>query len=106
VSKPLSHWLVDVVDRTTLMAYRDYAQGPDSIISHGNDPVSYAATRGKRSHIGVETTCNLQPEKITFCEEGNAHMEAALDSVLANYRVNAGFGGVAIHDYRAYLILK
>jgi hypothetical protein len=106
VTKPLSHWLVDAVDRTTVMTYRDYAQGPDSIISHGNDPVNYAATIGKRSHIGVETTCNLQPEKITFCEEGNANMEAALASVAANYRVNSGFGGIAVHDYRAYLILK
>lgn len=106
VTKPLSHWLVDAVDRTTVMTYRDYAQGPDSIISHGNDPVNYAATIGKRSYIGVETTCNLQPEKITFCEEGNAAMEAALASVVANYRANSGFGGIAVHDYRAYLILK
>lgn len=106
VTKPLSHWLVDAVDRTTAMTYRDYAQGPDSIISHGNDPVNYAATIGKRSYIGVETTCNLQPQKITFCEEGNAEMEAALASVVANYRANSGFGGIAVHDYRAYLTLK
>jgi hypothetical protein len=105
-TKPLSYWLVDAVDRTTVMTYRDYAQGPDSIIYHGNGPVNYAASVGKRSHIGVETTCNLEPEKITFCEEGNANMEAALGSVVANYRANTGFGGVAIHDYRAYLILK
>lgn len=106
VSKPLTHWLVDTVDRTTLMAYRDYAQGPDSIIAHGNSPVNYAATIGKRAHIAVETTCNLQPEKITFCEEGNAEMQAALDSVVANYRISAGFGGIAIHDYRAYFMLR
>jgi hypothetical protein len=106
VTKPLAHWLVDAVDRTTVMTYRDYAHGPDSIISHGNGPVNYAATIGKRSHIGVETTCNLQPQKITFCEEGNAEMEAALASVAANYRANRGFGGIAVHDYRAYLILK
>jgi hypothetical protein len=106
ISKPLSHWMVDTVDRTTLMAYRDYAQGPDSIIAHANVPVNYAAKIGKRAYVGVETTCNLDPEKITFCEEGNAEMQAALESVAANYRLNTGFGGVAIHDYRAYLILK
>ncbi len=106
VSKPLTHWLVDSVDRTTLMAYRDYAQGPDSIIAHGNNPVNYAATIGKRAHIAVETTCNLQPEKMSFCEEGEAEMQAGLDSVVANYRINAGFGGVAIHDYRAYFLLR
>jgi hypothetical protein len=106
VSKPLTHWMVDTVDRTTLMAYRDYAQGPDSIIAHGNVPVNYAASIGKRAHIAVETTCNLRPEKITFCEEGNAEMQGALDGVIANYRINAGFGGVAIHDYRAFLILR
>lgn len=106
VSKPLTQWLADAVDRTTLMAYRDYAQGPDSIIAHGNVPVNYAATIGKRAHIAIETTCNLKPEKISFCEEGNAEMQAALDSVTANYRTSTGFGGVAIHDYRAYRTLR
>lgn len=100
VTKSLSHWLVDTVDRTTIMSYRDFAFGPDSIIYHASHPVDYAATKGKRVMVSVETICGLEPEKITFCEEGLAEMNAAIDSVYANYRSNTGFGGMSIHDYR------
>lgn len=100
VSKSLSHWLVDTVDRTTLMSYRDYAFGPDSIIFHSNHPVDYAATKGKQVMVSVETTCGLIPEKVSFCEEGLTEMNAAIDSVYSNYKTNTGFGGMSLHDYR------
>lgn len=102
VTRSLSHWMVDATDRTTLMDYRDYSMGEDSIVSHALHPVSYATTRGKRTLVGVETTCKLQPAKVTFCEEGNRHMEAELASVNAYFGANTGYGGLAIHDYANY----
>lgn len=102
VTRTLSQWMVDATDRTTLMDYRDYSSGNDSIISHALHPVSYALARGKRTIVGVETTCNLQPAKITFCEEGNKRMETNLATVRTYFQSNAGFGGLAIHDYANY----
>lgn len=102
VTKTLSHWMVDTTDSTTLMAYRDYALGEDSITSHAAHPVLYAAAQGKRSTVGVETTCNLQPAKITFCEEGNRKMESSLASVSSFFSTTSGYGGTAIHDYGSY----
>jgi hypothetical protein len=102
VTKSLSHWMVDSTDRTTLMDYRDYSSGEDSILSHALHPVSYAAIQRKRTVVGVETTCNVQPTKVTFCEEGNRHMETQLSTVNTYFRPNAGYGGIAIHDYANY----
>jgi hypothetical protein len=102
VSKTLSHWMVDITDRTTLMAYRDYALGEDSISSHAAHPVLYAAAQGKQSMVGVETTCNLQPAKITFCEEGSAKLESSISSVSSYFSTTAGYGGMAIHAYGSY----
>lgn len=106
ITRSLSHWMVDAVDRTTLMAYRDYAMGEDSITSHAAHPISYALSKGKQTMVGVETTCNLDPAKITFCEEGYSRMESNLASVNNYFGSNAGYGGQAIHDYRAFRALK
>lgn len=106
VTRTLSHWMVDTTDTTTLMAYRDYALGADSITSHAEHPISYAVMKGKRSMVGIETTCNLQPTKITFCEEGNARMEAGIATVKSYFGAHAGFGGMAIHDYGNYRKLR
>ncbi len=104
-SKELTKWVIDATDAVTLMSYRDHASAPDGIIDHGAMTVVYAASVGKRATLGVETTCGLDPEKITFCEEGNAFMEAELGKVKSYYGGSAGFNGVAIHDYDAYRIL-
>ncbi|ALK97104.1 hypothetical protein AB595_14170 [Massilia sp. WF1] len=102
VTKTMSQWMVDATDSTTLMDYRDYGLGVDSIESHGMHPISYALSRGKHSTLGVETTCNQELEKITFCEEGRARMETELSMVRSYFQGNAGFGGFAIHDYANY----
>lgn len=102
VTKTLSQWMIDRTDQTTVMAYRDYAEGADSIIDHAAAPIAYAARRGKLSYVGVETTCGLEPEKITFCEERRAGLDIELGKVIAKFSGNEGFGGVAIHDFAGY----
>jgi hypothetical protein len=47
--------LIDIVDNIGIMAYRKFAGGADGIIRHAEDEVSYAAARGKRAYVGVET---------------------------------------------------
>jgi hypothetical protein len=106
VTKTLSHWMVDTTDRTTLMDYRDYALGEDSIVSHALHPANYALSRGKRTVVGVETTCNQEYAKLTFCEQGQARMESELAKVGSYFAVHAGYGGLAIHDYANYRLLK
>ena len=105
VAKTLTQWLIDTSDRTTLMDYRDFANGVDGIIYHADHPVNYAATKGKLSYVGVETNCGLTPEKVTFCEEGRSALDTELGIAKSNYSCNQGFGGIAIHDYVGYSAL-
>lgn len=109
LSKTLSQWLIEATDRTTVMAYRDVALGADGIVGHAAHPVGYAATLGKLAVVGVETACNAELPKVTFCEEGAAAMQQQLDAVTAYFGAGAsyaGFGGFAIHDYRNFRRLQ
>jgi hypothetical protein len=47
--------LIDIVDNIGIMAYRNFAGGADGIIRHAEDEVAYAASRGKKAYVGVET---------------------------------------------------
>lgn len=103
VTKELTKWVLDKVDRGYIMAYRDFAAGNnDGIIDHATFAVQYGANLGKPVGIGVETLCGLTPLKVTFCEEGNAWMEQELTKVATQYRSSGGFAGLSIHDYKGY----
>jgi len=102
LTRPLSEWVLDLVDRATLMAYRDRADPPDGIIDHVASELTYAAAVSKEIVIGVESNCGLDPEKITFCEEGLAAMDSALYQTLQVYQNNPALKGFAVHDYDGY----
>ena len=53
----------------------------------------------------METVCGLDPEKISFCEEGEAAMETELALTAAHYEGAAAWVGFAIHEYASYLTL-
>ena len=102
VTKPLNQHVQDLADSVTLMAYRDCAVGPDCIIEHVANELAYAESVSKTIVIGVETNCGQDPEKITFCEEGEEVMEQELGLTEAFYRSSPAFDGFAIHYYRSY----
>lgn len=106
MTRPLSEWVADSVDRVVLMDYRDIADGNDGIIAQGATEVAYATNSGKQVVIGVETLCQLDPPKVTFCEEGAAVLDAQLEKVVAANKTKSGFFGIAVHDYKAYAALK
>jgi hypothetical protein len=103
VTRPMSEWVADRADRLVLMDYTDTAAG---ILANGKNEVAYAAKTGKQVVIGVETICGLSPTSVTFCEEGEAAMEAALKTVQATWAGQPGFMGVAVHHYGSYTQLK
>jgi hypothetical protein len=54
--------------------------------------------------IGVETHC-IEPEYITFCEEGTAAMEAEIAATLDHYGDASSLWGIAVHHYAAWAVL-
>lgn len=103
VTRPLSQWVADRVDRMVLMDYRDTAQG---MISMGQAEVAYATSIGREVLLGAETMCGLSPTLVTFCEEGGAKLDATLLAVQAAFAGQTGFGGIGVHHYGSWRALK
>lgn len=53
--RPMSEWIIDVVDNVGIMDYRTVAYGADGVIEHGTNELRYAAEKGKKVFIGLET---------------------------------------------------
>ena len=102
--RALNQHVQDIVDRITIMDYRDFAQGDDGIIYHAQNEISYAEGISKDVTIGVETN-DVEPEKVTFFEEGENVMESELALVEQQYQTSIAFSGFAIHDFAGYRAL-
>jgi hypothetical protein len=99
----LSDWLADASDRLTLMDYVDHAAG---IIAGAEHEIAYADSAGREVIVGVETLPDLDPESVTFAEEGEAAMESALAETAARYGARPSWFGIAIHHYATYTAMK
>jgi hypothetical protein len=53
--RPLSQWILDIVDNIGIMDYRTEAYGADGVITHAQDELYYASKKGKTVFIGLET---------------------------------------------------
>ena len=102
-SRTLNAYVADIADVTVVMAYRDVAAGPDGILEHTAGELAAGPTL-----IAVETV-GLGPDpvsdKLSFWEEGQAHLEAELDVIAKTLRRNGNLAGFAIHDEPAYRLL-
>ena len=92
-----------------LMAYRDKATGSNGTIEIARGEIEYAAKNAPRVPvwIGQETLdVTGDPPSITFYQEGETALEEALAQIDAAYQKVPSFGGVAIHHYASYRVLK
>ncbi|MGP4108131.1 hypothetical protein [Virgibacillus sp. L01] len=101
-SMPLSDHVMDTVNSVALMAYRDFAEGRDSITYHIEHEMEYASKNGVKAVVGVETQYLEPYEKVSFFEEGEAYMNEQLEIVDKMYADEPGYGGQAIHKYQSY----
>lgn len=100
--KPLSYFVIDIVDTVSIMAYRNTA---DRQIRATQAEIDYAANRGKKVYIGAETNPpngGSIPNEITYYHGGRDYMNQQLRTVSSYFADHFGFGGIAIHDYPAY----
>lgn len=101
-SRRLHQLVIDVTDGVGLMDYRD---SRDRIVADALAELQYAATLEKPVTVGVETLC-IEPESITFCEEGSAFMEQVLAEVDAELQQYSAYVGYAIHHFDSYLEME
>jgi len=91
-TKTVGEHLTDLLDTVTIMDYRNEADGANGIISFGSAAVAYAASRGRKIVIGLETS--LDPDRIVYFIAGlpadEFHRRLAA-SPLRHQRYVAGF---------------
>lgn len=97
--KPFGHWMIDQLDHTTLMAFRDRAEGTGGIVSLVENQMKYAETIGKKLVVAVETKESHEGNFVTFHEEGNAEMNRQLKLVSQALERYSSYIGQAIHAY-------
>ena len=93
--------VLDHSDGIVIMAYRDTAEGDDGIIQLARNEANLAALKGRKLVIGVEPS-PTESDKVSFAEEGSAHLEIELASVRARYGPMATFAGTPVHDFDSY----
>ena len=99
VTKSLAYHMIDLVDHTIYMTYRDTSS---LIEAFGAEELNYGCSVNKKVYFAVETIC-LMPTSLSFCEEGKAAMDAAISKVNSDLSVKPYFGGVAKHHYHELL---
>jgi hypothetical protein len=75
--KPASEHILDLVDSAVVMAYRTAAYGADSIAALADGELRYAASKGKRVFIGLETTALPDENLLEFDGEPGRGLPAA-----------------------------
>jgi hypothetical protein len=93
-----------IVDWLGIMAYRNHASGPDSILSISEGNINVMEKLGKKAWIGVETGQNGKddPPKITFWNRPVGEFDQAITEVETQMAHRKGYGGLLIHCYERY----
>lgn len=102
MKKPLSYFVLDIVDTATIMAYRDTAEKQ---IRSSLAEINYAAKKGKKIYIGAETNPPngyTIPNEITYYNKGLNYMNKQLKAIVKYYSNHDGFSGIAIHSYPTF----
>ncbi|MED1793331.1 hypothetical protein P4V54_11645 [Brevibacillus nitrificans] len=93
---PFSHWMIDQLDHTTLMAFRDKAE---RIVNLVESQMKYAESKGKKLVVAVETKESHEGEFVTFFEEGMGEMNQQLQLVAQLLGGYSSYLGQAVHAY-------
>lgn len=98
--------LIAAHDHVAVMAYRDKAEGPNSISALVPQELEIAERLGKKIVVAVETKASSEGDFVTFYEEGRTRMEDELAKLHQLLGDSPSFAGVAIHSYEYWSSLK
>lgn len=103
---PFSKWVIARLDHVTLMAFRDYAEGPGGIAAVSKDELRFADELNKKLIIAVEMKESGEGEHITFHEEGKAEMMRQLEKLPNLLAEHPSYKGNAVHAYEYWKTAK
>jgi hypothetical protein len=102
----LSEWLISKHEQVVVMAYRDRADGSNSISALVPQEMGWADELGKKVLLAVETKQSNEGNFVTFYEEGKTYMNAELSKLPALMSSHPSYAGTAIHSYEYWKPLK
>jgi len=111
-TQPAAFHLIDMLRQLPeayilVMAYRNFASGPDGSIEHLRREFGYASDTGATCGIvvGQEFT-KVTPEKLSFWWTGRAAFRQAALEIAEVYGQLPQFRGLAVDDMNAYLAAR
>ncbi|KGX91105.1 hypothetical protein N781_05255 [Pontibacillus halophilus JSM 076056 = DSM 19796] len=96
----LSNWMLGQLDSMTVMAYRDQATGPNSIKSIVTPLMEEASDNNHSLVVAVNIINTSEGDHTTFYGKGSEALTSELTKLNKELRKEAGYAGIAIHDYK------
>ncbi|UOQ84283.1 hypothetical protein [Gracilibacillus salinarum] len=97
---PFYEWVINQMDHTSIMAFRDEAKGSGGILDVAKNEMNYAESADKNMIISVELKENKNNPHISFHDEGADFMEEQLSIVDEELSSNSAYNGHTVHAYR------
>lgn len=94
----LSQWLIQNTDETTIMAYRNFAEGKNGIIDISTQEVDWAEQENKKITIALETE-KTPEEHISFYNKNKHTLDSEIKHVQDHYK--GRIAGIAIHSFES-----
>jgi len=102
-TEKLSNWMLQRLDSITLMAYRNYADGPNGILSIVQNIVQDANEQKQQSVIvAVNILNSSEGPHVSFHERGTKDMLEQIAILHRALSQHPAFGGSAVHDYESW----
>ncbi|WIV19182.1 hypothetical protein QPK24_23190 [Paenibacillus polygoni] len=96
----LSQWLIQNTDETTIMAYRNFAEGKNGIIDLSTQEVDWAEQENKNITIAVETE-KTPEEHVSFYNKNKHTLVSEIKHVQNHYK--GRIAGIAIHSFESMI---
>ncbi|MFB9276177.1 copper amine oxidase N-terminal domain-containing protein [Cohnella cellulosilytica] len=101
-----SAWLLEKFDCLVIMDYRNHASGKNGIVDNAQAMLREASALGKSLIVAVETARSREGERVSFYSKSADFMEQELLTAHRELTRYAGYAGMAIHDYRSWVVMR
>ncbi|MCA1032177.1 amidase [Bacillus timonensis] len=102
----VASWVINLADTTTIMAYRDQAEGENGIIELIRFELNESNRLNKSISIGVETGETAEADYVSFYEETLPYMKEELAKVEWEYKEFNSFSGFSYHYLHSWMQMK
>ncbi|MEJ8543668.1 hypothetical protein [Brevibacillus borstelensis] len=98
-TQSVSKWLIGQLDHVTLMAYRDYVEGPNGVLDIASRILDEAGYDRQKVVVGLNLLESDEGDRTTFYEEDTEKMHEQVGILETRMKKYSAYAGYAIHDY-------